>query len=113
MSSDVCGACHNKGCAIKDPIVAKWDLSATTWVECAFFSCSDGLKAARDARNSGWYEEVLLADGTQIPAVRFGTPEKETADYSPHRCCTEAGIILGETPEGYKPTGQTLYTRSV
>ncbi|MDP1722982.1 MAG: hypothetical protein Q8L37_07310 [Candidatus Gottesmanbacteria bacterium] len=112
MPSGVCANCHNKGCEIKDPVVAKWDLSATTWLECAFSSCADGLKAARDARDSGQYEDIFLADGSQIQAAMFGTAEKETADYYPHRGCTKAGIILGETLEGYKPTGQTLYTRS-
>ena len=111
MASDVCADCHNKGCEIQTPIVAKWELPASTPSECAYSSCGSGLKAARAARNSGPYEYITLAGGTQIQAVMFETPEKETLDHYPRRCCTRDGVILGETEVGYKRTGQTLYTR--
>lgn len=111
---DACELCPiTKNCNIKFP-ETYWGTEAKFAEECVFFTCSDGLLAARNAviqKNT----EVIQLDGNI--AYRFGTVDKPTHRCEPARFCTGEGVIYTRRDGIVEPTGQIvrslqLYPRS-
>lgn len=109
--SEICKDCRNsKKCEIRDPLFAKSQIAPSDWRDCAYFSCPDGLNAAKvaltDAVRSGRFKTCNLANRGNIEVVVFGTRDKPTEKFYPRRVADRRGVIYGETSAGFKRTGQ-------
>lgn len=77
---------------------------------CAFYTCPDGVKAARRALASG-DAQTILVDDEPMTVYIFGSPSKPTddPDAEVHRYVSPPGEIWATSPDGNSIvfTGQT------
>ncbi|MEK9143272.1 MAG: hypothetical protein AAB481_01415 [Patescibacteria group bacterium] len=83
---------------------------------CAYYTCPEGLTAAREALQRG-DGETITVDGIDMIAYIFGTPLKPTDDPEAevHRYVTIDGRIMATSPERSSMvfTGQTTESLAV
>lgn len=98
----VCEQCPlDDPCRIRVPKRTYGELPLLVTHRCAYYTCPEGLTAAREALQRG-DGETITVDGIDMIAYIFGSPSKPTDDETAevHRYVTIDGRIMATSPDG-------------